>query len=290
MAEKRIGVLGATSFVGRRALKLLVADGYAVIAFSRVQQKKEAGTGVTWHQFPVSRIEPVTLNPIEDWLCFAPIWSLVDFLPWLQTQGVRRIVAFSSTSRYTKAAGAGSKDPAENALAQRLASGEDALEQWAKDCSVEWKVLRPTLIYGLNQDRNLSEIAQLIRKFGFFPLLGAASGKRQPVHVDDVACAAVAAIQSVGARNRAYNLSGGEVLTYKDMVCRIFLTLKKPPRFLHVPLVIFGMGLICLRLLPRYRHWNVSMAERMNRDQVFAHSEAARDFGFSARPFDFDPH
>jgi len=40
-----------------------------------------------------------------------------------------------------------------------------------------------------------------------------------------------------------------------------------------------------MRLLPRYRHWSVAMAERMNSDLVFDHSDAERDFGFSPRPF-----
>ncbi|OYT91772.1 MAG: epimerase [Burkholderiales bacterium PBB3] len=290
MPSKRIGVLGASSFAGQRALKQLVAQGYEVIAFSRTQQTGGGEVGVIWHQLPGADAgaEIIPLSPIEEWLCFAPIWILADFLPWLQACGVRRIVAFSSTSRFTKAVGAGSQDPAENALAERLASSEDALAQWAERHSVNWKVLRPTLIYGLDQDRNLSEIARFIRKFGFFPLLGAASGKRQPIHVDDVAAAAVAAIQSSCPGTRAYNISGGEVLTYREMVCRIFLALKKSPRFLHVPLPVFGVGVRCLSVLPRYRHWTVSMAERMNRDQEFAHSEAARDFGFSARLFNFD--
>ena len=288
MLSKRIGVLGASSFAGRQTLKQLVAHGYEVIAFSRVRQTDASDVGVIWSQLPDGKSVPTPGGPIEEWLCFAPIWVMTDFFSLLQASGVRRIVAFSSTSRFTKAAGAGSQNPAENALAERLASGEDALSQWAKSQSVDWIVLRPTLIYGLDQDRNLSEIAKFIKKFGFFPLLGAASGKRQPIHVDDVAAAAVAAIQSARPCNRAYNISGGEVLTYREMVSRIFLALRKSPRFLHVPLLAFGVGVRCMRVFPRYRHWTVSMAERMNHDQVFTHTEAARDFGFSARPFNFD--
>ena len=288
MPNKRIGVLGASSFVGQRALKLLAAQGFQVVAFSRTPPVQSAGDGVIWNQLPGGDAEGVRTEPIAAWLCFAPIWVLPDFFSLLQTYGVRRIVAFSSTSRFTKAAGVGSQDPAENALAERLSASEDVLAEWAERQSVAWKVLRPTLIYGLDQDRNLSEIARFIRKFGFFPLLGPANGKRQPIHVDDVAAAAIAAIQSGHPGNRAYNISGGEVLTYKEMVCRIFFSLKKSPRFLQVPLLVFGVGVQCLRVIPRYRHWTVAMAERMNRDQVFAHSDASRDFGFSARPFKFD--
>ena len=288
MASKRIGVLGATSFVGRRALKQLLSEGYEVFAFSRTRQTGGEVSGVRWGQLAGHADGPPLTDSIEDWLCFAPIWTLPDLFGWLQMSGVKRIVAFSSTSRFTKTAGAGSGDPAEHALVERLVSGEDALAAWATRNLIDWKVLRPTLIYGLKQDRNVTEIAGFIRKFGFFPLLGAANGKRQPIHVDDVAAAAVAAIQSESPGNRAYNLSGGEVLTYKEMVCRIFLALEKSPRFVHVPLIVFAAAVRCLCVLPRYRHWTVAMAERMNRDQVFEHLDAARDFGFKARQFLLD--
>ncbi|OYU45500.1 MAG: epimerase [Burkholderiales bacterium PBB4] len=287
MASKRIGVLGASSFTGRRALLQLVAQGYEVIAFSRSVQPGVDAAGVTWMGLAPGDAAAQPTPVIAEWLCFAPIWALPDLFNWLQARGLRRIVAFSSTSRFTKAAGTGSQDPAENALANRLALNESALAQWAAHHAIAWTVLRPTLIYGLNQDRNLSEIARFIRRFGFFPLLGSASGRRQPIHVDDVAAAAIAALQSDGTINRAYNISGGEVMTYKEMVGRIFAASQKSPRYVHVPLIAFVLGVSCLRVLPRYRHWTASMAQRMNRDQHFEHADAVRDFGFSARPFQF---
>jgi hypothetical protein len=40
-----------------------------------------------------------------------------------------------------------------------------------------------------------------------------------------------------------------------------------------------------LRLLPRYRYWSAAMAERMNQNLVFDHSEARRDLSFTPRAF-----
>jgi len=125
----------------------------------------------------------------------------------------------------------------------------------------------------------------LIRRFGFFPLPGQGLGLRQPVHVTDVAAACFAALTSAGARNRDYNISGAETLPYKEMVNRVFAALGRRPRFLVVPLGVFKLALIGLRLFPRYRHWSVAMAERMNRDLVFDHSDAVRDWGFLPRAF-----
>jgi len=54
---------------------------------------------------------------------------------------------------------------------------------------------------------------------------------------------------------------------------------------LPVPLFAFRFAVAILRLVPRYRNWSSAMAERMNRDLVFDHSEATRDFGFAPRAF-----
>jgi nucleoside-diphosphate-sugar epimerase len=160
---------------------------------------------------------------------------------------------------------------------------------------VEWVILRPTLIYGRGRDKNVCEIARFIRRFGFFPLFGPAQGLRQPVHAEDLAAACLAAADAPAAANRAYNLSGGETLRYRDMVGRIFVALNRRPRLLPVPLGAFRTMLAAMRLLPRYRHWSAAMAERMNRDLVFDHAEAVRDLRFAPRPFhpsaaDIDPH
>jgi len=105
------------------------------------------------------------------------------------------------------------------------------------------------------------------------------------VNAQDVAGACIAALGSPAATNRAYNLSGGETIAYRDMVAHIFSALGRPVRLLPVPLLAFRVAVSILRFLPRYRNWSSAMAERMNRDLVFDHSEATRDFGFEPRPF-----
>ncbi|MCA8457937.1 NAD-dependent epimerase/dehydratase family protein [Burkholderia multivorans] len=212
----------------------------------------------------------------------APIWVLPDYFPLIEASGARRVVALSSTSRFTKV---GSGDTAENAVAAKLIESEARVQAWAEQRGIEWVVLRPTLIYGQGRDKNISEMARFIRRFGFFPLLGSAQGLRQPIHAEDVAAACVAALQTPGAANRAYNLSGGETLAYREMVARVFAALGRPARLVIVPLWAFRLAVAMLRCLPRYRHWSAAMAERMNRDLVFDHAEAARDFGFKPRGF-----
>jgi nucleoside-diphosphate-sugar epimerase len=280
MTELRVGLLGATSMVGSCLLPLLTREGWLVEAFSR-REPPSGDAGVTWRVLAPSFLAQEE-GKIEYWICVAPIWVLPQYFGLLESCGARRVVALSSTSLFTKG---DSSDSGEQEIAEGLAAGEEALRVWGEAKGVEWVILRPTLIYGRGRDRNIAEMARFMRRFGFFPLLGRAGGLRQPVYVGDVASACLAALRSPEGKSRAYNLSGGETLSYRDMAGRVFAALGRRPRLVTVPLRVFRVALALLRLLPRYRHWTSAMAERMNRDLVFDHADAERDLGYAPRLF-----
>jgi nucleoside-diphosphate-sugar epimerase len=283
--EAKVAVLGGASLVGRCLLSQLQQAGCKTVAFSRRQPLDVANGTVAWHPMPPLGAQENLAAGVFDipfWICVAPIWVLPAYFSWLESCGVRKVVALSSTSRFSKIR---STDPDELRLVTRLAEAEARVQAWAESRGIEWVVLRPTIIYGQGQDKNLAEIARFIRRFRFFPLFGSALGLRQPIHAADVAGACFSALQSSQSSNHAYNLSGGETLTYRDMVARVFIALGKAPRLLTVPLWVFRLALLLLRCLPRYRHWTAAMAERMNQDLVFEHSAAQRDLGFNPRGF-----
>ena len=271
-----VGVIGASSFVGARLLVRLLEDQPSVIAFSRNAVNSAGPLGCAWRRLPA---QPE--GEIQHWVCVAPIWALPEHLPFLRACGARRVVALSSTSRFTKA---GSADAAEQAVSARLASAEECLGRECDRAGIELVILRPTLIYGYGADRNVSDIVRFVQRFGFFPVLGAATGLRQPVHADDVAAACAAALRApVGGG--AYDLSGGETLPYRVMVERVFSALGRRSRIVEVPMALMRAAVPLARQLPRFRHLTLEMAHRMNRDLVFDHARAARDLGFAPRPF-----
>jgi hypothetical protein len=55
------------------------------------------------------------------------------------------------------------------------------------------------MIYCPLNVRNVTAVARIIRKLGFFPLSGTGSGRRQPVHAEELAIAAADAIDSNAA-------------------------------------------------------------------------------------------
>jgi nucleoside-diphosphate-sugar epimerase len=277
-------VLGATSLIGRYLLPRLAAQRVVAVALSRSAHGDD-GDGVRWVQGDLDA--PPVLPYAETVLSLSPVWLLPKALPKLQAAGMRRLVAFSSTSAVTKAR---SPEPAERVVAARLSEAEAAVEAFCAAQGVAWTVLRPTMIYSEGEDGNVSRLARMAARWKVLPLAGNARGLRQPVHAEDLAWAAMAAAAAPLAEGRVYELPGGETLTYRAMVERIFLGLDRTPRVVCVPEALWRLGFSMAR--SRLSGATAAMGERMNQDLAFDGRPATRDFGWAPRPFRpvFGPH
>ncbi len=273
-------VLGATSLVGAFLLPRLADAGFAVAALSR-RPPETGGAGVDWLQGDA--LDPGLagrLPAVEAVFSLSPIWLLPAALPALAGAGAGRLIAFSSTSVVTKAA---SPVAQERDTAARLAEGEAATMALCAAAGIAWTLLRPTLIYAEGLDRNVSRLAALAGRFGVLPLSGAGAGLRQPVHAQDLAQAALAALDRPASFGRTYALPGGETLSYRAMAGRVFEGLGRRPRLLAVPPPLWRLGLaLAGPLLPGA---TAAMGERMGADLTFDPGPARRDLGWTPRPF-----
>jgi nucleoside-diphosphate-sugar epimerase len=267
VTRKPLGIIGASSVVAEYLTQVLPAQ-YQPLLFSRSAPQVQ-GTSVAEAAVPL-------------WISVMPIWAAPNYFDLFLARGARRIVAVSSTSRFTKAA---SPIESERLVAAQLAEGEQAFAQWARACGVEFLILRPTIIYGRGRDLNLSLIARFIARFGFVPVAGRATGQRQPLHAQDLAIACIQALETTHLAGKTYAVSGGETLSYYEMVGRIFDALRKRRLIVRLPMSVFGAAISCARLLPAFNHLTPAMARRMNEDLVFDHTPAVQDFGFAPRPF-----
>ncbi|MDN5936191.1 MAG: SDR family NAD(P)-dependent oxidoreductase, partial [Nitrosospira sp.] len=280
----KIIVTGATSVIGHFLLTRLVEAGCEVHAVSRSPGESLSTTDkkVFWHQADIRHAEQLPKVNAQALIHLAPLWLLPPLLPVLNPLRIERVIGFGSTSLFSKA---DSTDAGERQLAARFAAAEETIRSSCRNLEMNWTVFRPTLVYDCVRDKNVTVIARFVQRFGFFPLLGNAAGLRQPVHADDLAKACVMALGHPATFNKAYNLSGGETLSYQEMVEKIFGSLGKPARFLVIPAWLFRGAIRVVMLLPGKRNVTPEMAMRMNVDLCFDHADATRDFGFSPRPF-----
>ncbi|MEO0310361.1 MAG: hypothetical protein RIQ89_18 [Bacteroidota bacterium] len=275
-------VTGASNQIGHFLLPRLQAAGFRVIAISREPPASLGAQGIMWQKLDLRRqLLPCVSPSILFHLAPLPL------LPKLLREApsplpFRRVIAFSTTSCFSKIA---STDMNERHVVQSIHDAELELAKISHERGIVWTVFRPTLIYGAGQDKNISFIAQFIQKFGFFPIIGGGDGLRQPVHADDLAAACVQACTEKYTFNRAYNLSGGQTLTYKEMVEGVFRALNKPPRIIPLPSLPLKLALQILRTFPQFRHLSPAMLDRMRMDLCFDHASAKHDFGYQPRQF-----
>jgi nucleoside-diphosphate-sugar epimerase len=280
-------VAGASGIVGFPLLPLLVRQGFNVVAISRQAQHRDSSPGVSWIKADLDSASPAgALPPVAVLIYAAPLWLLNRHLPWFFDSGIDRVIAFSSTSAETKS---GARDYRDRRIAESLMSAENVCRDLCREHDVGLTLFRPTMIYGFGRDRNIMTIARFIRKFGFFAVAGEANGKRQPVHANDLAESCVGVLDNSRAINRTYNLSGGEVLGYRDMVERIFVGLAKTPRIIRLPVSLYRFLLICASGLNRRSAYSPDVADRMNYDLCFGHHAATADFGYRPAKFLIDP-
>jgi nucleoside-diphosphate-sugar epimerase len=264
-AKGPVLVLGASGQIGRSLLARLAAAGRPAIALCRRPPRDLAASA---HWLARDLTQPLDLAAHRPAVAVhaTGAWLLMPHLAALRGAGVGRLICFSSTSLLAKA---GSTSAGERKIVRVLADAESAVA--AGD--IPWTVLRPTLIYGLGLDRNVTAAAAFIRRWRFFPLGGPGRGLRQPVHADDLAAAAMALLEDEANLGRAFNLGGAESLTYRAMIERIFRVLDLPPRFLRLPLLTRIPGRVG------------AVARRMEQDLAFDRGEFWQHMGLSPRKF-----
>jgi nucleoside-diphosphate-sugar epimerase len=285
-------VSGASSQLGVFLLPRLRDAGFRVLALSRKAPAAplEVADSVRWAS-PDEAALPALAAAYggPDFLVscgpLALALRIVESAP-----GLRRVVAFSSSSVLSKA---DSADSAERARMAAMAREEAALASACAERSLPLLLLRPTLIYGCGLDRNVSLLADLARRFGAIPLAGRAAGLRQPVHADDLAALAVRALTAPAPLSLDSPACGGSTLSYREMARRIAAAMpdrsRGRVRLLTLPEWLLAGAVAALSWVPRWRHLNAEMARRQNRDLVFDDTALRQALAWSPRPFEPTP-
>jgi len=270
-------ILGATGLVGGYIVEHLVRAGERPLALSRSPQTRP---GIDWFCGDLSKPDTLRFPSVATLYCTADATLLPAALPHLFNPSLKRAVIFSSTSVITKL---DSEVAAEREKLKKLADAEQEIAAACERNNVAWTILRPTLIYAEGRDTNITPLSRLIRRFGFMPLVGGATGLRQPVHAEDLAIGAIAAAASSAAVNKVYSLPGGETMAYREMIGRIFDGLRLPRRTVAVPALLWRASFVLAK--PLFPGANVAMGTRMMKDMAFDAAPATSDFGWNPRAF-----
>ncbi|MFH1754523.1 MAG: NAD(P)H-binding protein [Candidatus Latescibacterota bacterium] len=274
----KILITGATGFTGKRVLPLLRGRG-AVRCLVRPGGNAEL---IARHGYEAS------IGDLGDVASLTHAMSGCDALINLasigfghtpgiirasEKAGIRRVVFISTTAIFTKL----------NASSKQIRTQAEAHIQ---SSNLEWTILRPTMIYGAPDDRNIIRLIKFLDRFPAMPVLGNGGRLQQPVYVEDVAKAAVDALFNEGTQRRAFNISGKRPNTFNEVIDITAAALGKKIRKVRVPykLALFGAR-VYEALCPNPRI-KAEQVMRINEDKAFDHSEAQCVFGFDPRSFE----
>ena len=187
--------------------------------------------------------------------------------------GVIRAVFFSSTRRFSKI---------DDASVNAVIAGEEAVIA----SRLDYTLLRPSMIYGPGDDRNISRLYAFLNRHRLMPIFGTGNNLVQPVYVEDVATATMDALWRTIAIGRAYTLAGPQLMTYCDMIDTLAQVAGRLVLKVHIPLFVARplVGL-CEKWMPKFP-LQVEQVRRMGEDRVFDISEAYRELRFMPRRFE----
>lgn len=276
----RVHLTGGSGFLGGFVLPRLVAAGHEVYALARndraAARVSSIGATPVFGHFdePASldeafRVgEPQALVNIAS-LGFGHAPAVVSAA---EDAGLHRAVLVSTTAIFT------TLEPKSKAV--RIAA-----EETIRASSLDWTIVRPTMIYGTPDDRNMWRLLRLVRRCPVVPVPDGGRCLQQPVHVDDVAAAVVDALDCPATVSSSYDLAGPDPLTLGQIVTHAAAAVGTCPRQVSIPAHSAISVLLRIESTGRSGPIRAEQVQRLLEDKTFDITAARNDLHYHPRSF-----
>lgn len=189
-----------------------------------------------------------------------------------EEEKIKRGVFISTTAIFTKL----------NAPSKKIRMEAEAI---IISSSLDWTILRPTMIFGRKGDRNMERLVKFLIKSPVLFSPGSGNSLQQPVFVDDVANSMLQSYFSKKAILKSYNISGKEEISFRQVVKTIAEELNTKRLFIPIPLNLCCFVLSFYEKLVKKPKLKVEQLLRLNENKAFSHIEAEQDFAYSPISF-----
>lgn len=240
--SKLVTIYGGSGFVGRYIARRMAKAGWRV----RVATRRPNEALFVKPYGSVGQVEPVFCNIRDD----ASVRSVMqgadavvncvgtfdkggrNSFEAIQNIGAGRIARLAAelgVGQLVHISAIGADAGSDSLYAQSKAAGEAAVLAAFPTATI----LRPSVVFGA-EDQFFNRFAGMARLGPILPVVGA-STKFQPVYVDDVAQAAVAAV--LGKGSGIYELGGPDVASFRGLMTQMLAVIQRRRLVLNIPFI-----------------------------------------------------
>ena len=247
-------VTGASGFVGNRLIPILLAAQHQVVALVRTPIAGEMAIsrlpalergGVVTRVGDVTR--PETLGPaltgvdaVVHLVAIPRDFNRGADMRLVNTEGTRAVVAAMDAAGVRRLVHIGAMGVVEDPRLH-YASSKARAEAIVRDSTLEWTILKPSLMFG-EGDGFFNIIAGLVRASpGIVPMPGDGSARFQPIHVGDVAEVTLRALADPTTIGGVFELGGPRYWTYGEITREVLAALGKRRLIVPVPIPLIRL-------------------------------------------------
>jgi uncharacterized protein YbjT (DUF2867 family) len=251
-----IFVTGGSGFLGSHIVKQLISEGreVRVLVRNRERAQKEgrlAGISLDWVDGDVTKPEtlPAGLEGVDQIIHTAAIAiekgkatyekinyeGTVNLVDAARQAGIKRFINISQLG-------------ASPDLPYRFLASKGRAQAYVAQSGLDWTAFRPSVIWG-PEDEFANIFARLVPITPIiFPIIGGEEARFQPVWVEDVARAAIGALDTPDTVQKEYELGGPEVLTLEQIERRVMEAINAKRIMVRFPMPLLRLAVKLMEL------------------------------------------
>lgn len=172
-----------------------------------------------------------------------------------------------------------------NSILSSYSQSKKMAEQLVYDSGVPFIIVRPSVIYGGKKEKTFRQVQQFMKKFRMVPLIGLASPKMQPLHLQNLVELLFLAATEL-PHSHIYEIGGPEALTQREIYERIAQKIGIKVLFVPVPLFIFTLALFPFMLFSSRAYFFWEKLRLLTMDKVVDNAPLFTQVSLSLRFFE----
>jgi len=145
-----------------------------------------------------------------------------NLLKALERNKIKKLIHFSTHNIYNKEMGP-------------YGTSKKISEDLVKDSNLDYIILRPNYVYGIDKQNDIFKLITLIKKIRIAPVIGSGNTRIQPINKEDIANIVLELIKDFKPK-KIYNVSSSKDISFNEIIDFAQKQLNKKIIKLHIPL------------------------------------------------------